>query len=206
VDGGRGVVENEDGWICDDRARDRDPLTLPAGEREAALAEDGVVLLGQLRDELRGAGEPGGLLDRGVVRVREGEADVLAHRVREEERLLEHERDRTPDVGQPQLPNVVAVEQDATAVGVVQAREQPGDRALARARRADERERLARRDLEIESVEDRRIALVSETHAFESDGAPWVLELEGMPRLVQLRLRVEHLADPRARAERLLHG
>jgi hypothetical protein len=45
-------------------------------------------------------------------------------------------------VGEPQLAQVVAVEQDAAVLGVVETREQPGDGALARARCADESQRL----------------------------------------------------------------
>ena len=46
------VVEDEDSRIDEQRARDRDPLSLPARERDPALADDRVVAVRQLLDEL----------------------------------------------------------------------------------------------------------------------------------------------------------
>src|SRR5206468_4868007 len=43
-----------------DGAGDRDPLTLPAGESHAAVADDRVVPVGELRDEGVGVGDLGG--------------------------------------------------------------------------------------------------------------------------------------------------
>ena len=50
----RGVVEDEDARVHDERPRDGDALALAAAEREAALADDGVVALGEGFDELVG--------------------------------------------------------------------------------------------------------------------------------------------------------
>ena len=48
VDRARRVVEHEDRRIEQQRPRDRDALALPAGQRVAPLADDGVVALGEL--------------------------------------------------------------------------------------------------------------------------------------------------------------
>ena len=48
VDGAGGVVEHEDRRVDQQRAGDGDALALAARERVAALADDGVVALGQL--------------------------------------------------------------------------------------------------------------------------------------------------------------
>src|SRR5436309_1157072 len=61
----------------------------------------------------------------------------------------------------------MAVEEDAAAVRVVEPREEAGDRALAGACCADERDRLARAQLEIEPIEDRAVALVAEPHVLQ---------------------------------------
>ena len=103
----------------------------------------------------------------------------------------------------PQLAQVVTVEQHAALLGVVQTSEEAGDGALARAGGADERERLARRDVQVEPVEHEAVALVAEADAVEPDVALRV-ELDRMARLAQLRLGLEHLRDPAARGERLL--
>ena len=203
VDGRGGVVEDEHGRVGEDRAGDRDPLPLAAREREAALAEHRLVAVGQVVHERGRAGQLGGAADVLVVRVRPPEADVLAHALAEQERLLEDERDRAADVGDAQLAQVVTVEQHAALLGVVQTSEEAGDGALARAGGADEGERLARRDVQVEPVEHEAVALVAEADAIEPDVTLRV-ELDRMARLAQLRLGLEHFRDPAARGECLL--
>src|SRR6266540_2242726 len=135
-----------------------------------------------------------------------GRPRVLPHGVRKQERVLEDQRDRSSDVHEPQLPQIDAVEQDATVVGVVEPGEQACDGALPRAGGADERERLAGRHMEVEAVEDRDVAGVAETHALEADVAAGAfLEVPWMTPLAQPRLRLQHLRDPCARREGALH-
>ena len=52
VDGGRGLVHHQDGRLLDQRARQAQALALAAGQRRGALAQLGVVALGQVDDEL----------------------------------------------------------------------------------------------------------------------------------------------------------
>ena len=79
VDGRRRVVEDEDARVDQERTGDRDALSLAARERDPALADDGLVAVRELLDELvclRGARRR---LDRLVRRVRHPERDVVAH-------------------------------------------------------------------------------------------------------------------------------
>ena len=46
------IVEDEDAGVHDERARNRDPLSLATAEREAALADDGRVAFGERGDEV----------------------------------------------------------------------------------------------------------------------------------------------------------
>jgi hypothetical protein len=92
VDGGGRVVEDEDARVHDDRACDCDPLALPARERDAALAHDRLVAVRKVGDELVRLREPGGRFDLLVGRRRGTKGDVLAHRGREEERILRDDR------------------------------------------------------------------------------------------------------------------
>ena len=46
------LVQNQDRRAFEHRLGDRDPLTLAAGELQAALADDRVVAVGKLGDEL----------------------------------------------------------------------------------------------------------------------------------------------------------
>ena len=57
VDRGGGVVEDQDPRIGEQGAGDRHPLALAAGEGQAALADAGVVAVGQFADEGVGLGE-----------------------------------------------------------------------------------------------------------------------------------------------------
>ena len=59
VDAAGGVVEDEDARVHDERPRDRDALALAAAEREAALADDRLVALGERLDEVVGLRGPG---------------------------------------------------------------------------------------------------------------------------------------------------
>jgi len=91
----RRLVEDQHARVRDDRARERDPLLLPARELRAALADRGVVAIGEARDEvvrervLRG-GFDLGLRRHGHRAVR----DVVADRSGEQDRLLRHHRER----------------------------------------------------------------------------------------------------------------
>src|SRR5581483_6437063 len=84
---GGGIVEDQDAWIGEDRARDRQTLALTAGQRETALADEGVVALRKALDESgRLCGTRGALhvLTRGVGT---GVGDVVVHRGREQKRV-----------------------------------------------------------------------------------------------------------------------
>ena len=56
VDRGGRVVEQQQPRVGDQRAGERDPLPLPAGQREPLLADHRVVAVRQLADELVGLG------------------------------------------------------------------------------------------------------------------------------------------------------
>ena len=89
------LVEHEHGGVGEQRAGDRDPLPLAAGQPPAALAEVGVVAVGQPLDELVRAGGPRRRLDLGRRRVRPRVGDVLAHAAVQHQGLLQQDGDRS---------------------------------------------------------------------------------------------------------------
>ena len=93
VDGAGGVVEDQDRRVDEQRARDRDALALAARQRVAALADDRVVAVRQLEDELLGAGRARRRADLLERRVGTAVGDVVADRDREQERLVEDDAD-----------------------------------------------------------------------------------------------------------------
>ena len=145
VDRGGGVVEDEHPRVGQDGPGDGQALTLAPREREAPLADDGVVALGQLTDELVGAGQAGRSLDLALVGVPVGEGDVGGHGVVEEEGLLEHDADGPPQLDQLDVPHVDPVEAHPAAVDVIEPGQELGHGRLPRTGRPDEGHRLARR-------------------------------------------------------------
>ena len=67
-----------------------------------------------------------------------GERDVLAHRAVEQDVLLQHDADLPAQPGGVDRREIDAVDQHAAALGHVEALDQLGERALARARAADD--------------------------------------------------------------------
>src|SRR5258706_10200853 len=88
VDGGRCVVENDDMGVGERRPRERDALTLPAGQRAATFSDAGCITVGQGCDEPVRLGCAGSGFYFFVRRVRTAKGDVVADRGGEEETLV----------------------------------------------------------------------------------------------------------------------
>ena len=159
------------GGAFEDGAGDRDALLLAAGELQAALADLGLVAVRRHADEAVDLREPRGLLDLGVARLPAAVADVVADGVVEQHGVLRDHADRGAQRLLRHVADVLAVDQDAAAGHVVEAEQQPRDRRLAGAGRADDRDRLAGRHLEADALEDRPRRLVGEADVLEADAA-----------------------------------
>ncbi len=99
----RRLVEQQNRRILEYRARQRDALALAAREARAALAEERVVALRQLAQELVGRGRDRGRFDLGIARARTSVADVFARARAEQHRLLRHQPDLRADVLGPEI-------------------------------------------------------------------------------------------------------
>ena len=132
VDGAGGVVEDEDGGVVEQRARDGDALPLAARQRVAALAHLAVEPLRERVDELLGARGARRRPHVVVGRVGTAVGDVVAHAGREQERLVEHQADGRAQAAHGEVAHVVAVDEHRALGCVVEAREQPGDRSTCR--------------------------------------------------------------------------
>src|SRR6266542_4970269 len=78
VDARGRFVQDEDGRVLQERAGDREPLLLAAGQARAAFADLGVVAIRERDDEVVDLRGPGGGLGLRVARLEPAEADVLA--------------------------------------------------------------------------------------------------------------------------------
>ena len=126
-----GFVEDQDLGRREDRPGDGQPLLLAAGELDAALADERLVLFGKFDDELVRIGAAGGVFDLGVRGVVPAVGDVVPHRAVEEEHVLLHDGQQVAIGAQPKVPNVGAVEQNAAPGRIVKPRDQVGHRRLA---------------------------------------------------------------------------
>ena len=96
VERARRLVHQQDRRVLQERAGQVDPLLLADTQVRAAVADDRLVLLGQLLDERAGIGVVRGGLDLRHARLGLPVGDVLGHGGRQDDRLLQHEADLCP--------------------------------------------------------------------------------------------------------------
>ena len=204
IDGGGGVVQHEDRRVGDQRPGQRHPLALAAGQGEALLADDGAVAVRQAGDELVGFRRPGRRDDLLRRRIGPAVGDVGADRVGEQEAVLHHQADRGPQRLQGQVADIPAADPDHAAPDVIEARQQQGDRRLARSGRADHRERLARPHVQGQAPKHRRRRQVAEGDAVQLHVGRPGRQVRRTGLLGDHRLCVDHLVDPDHAGPRLL--
>ena len=125
------LVEQQHRGVADDGAGDGDALALAAGQRVAALADDGVVSLRQAHDVAMDLGLLGRLLHLGIGSAFLAEADVLPQRHVEQHIVLEHDRHAAAQRIARDLADVDAIDGDAALIGHVEPQDQVQQRALA---------------------------------------------------------------------------
>src|SRR5205814_7112632 len=149
VDRARRLVEDEqDLGVERDSPREREELLLADGHGRAALGHDRLVALWELLDELVRVDEARRVSHLLVGDRRVVQADVRRDRPGEDERVLEDDADMLANAGLAELTQVVAVQEDAALLNVVEARDEADDRGLPRPGRADDGDALRSGDLE----------------------------------------------------------
>src|SRR4051795_2561562 len=156
VDGARRLVEDQDLRVREQRPRERDQLTLAERQPGTAFAELRLVAILEALDELVGADGARSGLDVLSRRAGAAERDVLDDRSGEEESLLRDDAELPPQRRLRGVAKIGAVDRDAAVRRVVEAREQLRDRRLPRAGVADESDRRAGRDIQVDSVQHLR--------------------------------------------------
>src|SRR5262245_48082765 len=137
VEARRSLVEDEETWIRQDRARDGDSLTLAAGKLHASFTDDGVVLLLELLRKLvyvcHARDRPDLLVGRPGFAV----GDVLSDRSVEEKIVLHHCAELRAIVVQPQRLQLAIVHEHASRRGMVEGHHEADERTLTRAAGTD---------------------------------------------------------------------
>src|SRR6185503_6059027 len=129
--------EDEDARIRKQRAGECDELALPEREAGPALLEVRLVAVLEGQDELMGADRLRRGRHVGGVGIRPPERDVVADGAGEEEALLRHDAELTPQGRLRDVAKVDAVDRDPALDRVVEAGEELGDSRLARSGVAD---------------------------------------------------------------------
>ena len=121
-----GLVEDQDRRVLQQRARDRQPLPLAAGQHAAALAGMGLELLVAALDELQRLGAAGRDAHFLVGSVWLADPQIVGQRSVEQQRLLKHHADVPAQRGQLQAADIHAVNFDNAGLrikGTVQQRD-----------------------------------------------------------------------------------
>src|SRR5215472_3415146 len=200
VERARRFVEDQDARVGNERARDGQTLALAAREAGAALAHDGVVAIGELKDEIMGAGHLRGSNDLFNRHRAVCQRDIVAHRAIEQDALLQHHADLAAQPGWIDHAEINAVDQNPPALGDVKPLNQLGESALARAGRADNAYDLSGGYAETDVMQHfRPIDPVSESDVFECDLAADCRQRSPARRVDRLRRGIENVSQSRNR-------
>ena len=191
VEGRRRLVEHDDGRVLEQCPRDGDALALAPGQLRTAGAEAGAPARGQAVRELVELGVASDALDLLIARVRTRDADVLEQGRLEDVLVLLDERHQPGEVGRRDVAHIDAPDPDRALAAVVEPGQQPCERRLAAAGRADERRRRALRDPQVDAVDRDLVVAVAEDDAGELDVE--AIGEAGLRPLRQLVLRQEAL-------------
>ncbi len=123
------------------------------------------------------------------------EGDIRGDRVAEQEIVLKHDADISPQVVDVEAADVDPVELHAPLLDVVIPRNEIQQARLAGAGFPNDGHALAGRDLEAQVLEDRLTRFVRELHVIESNPPLRSVDSNGMRRAEDFDRRVEHLED-----------
>ena len=169
-------------------------LALAAGKRHALLADDGVKALRFLRDEVVSVGMTGGVDDFFIRRAGAAKFDVPADGVVEQNGFLRDDGDLVAEIARGDFADVHAADADGAARRVVEAQEQVGERRFAGAAGADERNKLAGLDAQVDVAQHGFFA-VGKIHVVEMNVRAGGLERAGLGGFGHGVLRVQQRKD-----------
>ena len=130
VERARRLVEDQDGGVFQDGARDGDALTLAAGELDAAFAHERLVALREPVDEVVRVGLARGVDDFLAARAGAAIGNVFRDAAAEEEDFLRHDGHLSAQGAQGIFRRRTAVEQESARFRVIEAQEQGNERGL----------------------------------------------------------------------------
>ena len=204
VQGGGGLVEDQDRGVLQQHAGEGDTLALAAGQLDAALADPGgiaamTVPVAKIGHEAVSMGHVGGDDHLVFAGLGPAVADVLQNRAVQQRGILGHHADLGAQALLRHPSDVLAVDQDAPGLQIVEAQQQVDQGRLARAGAAHETHLLARWHRQRKVLDHASALAVVEADAFVADLA------SGDGQRARGRA-VDHLLGPGDGFHALLHG
>ena len=184
IQGGGGLVQNQNGGIHQENPGNGHPLLLAAGEQGAPLAYIGLEALGHgldIRIDLRLLGGLDYLLIRGIGAT---VANVFQNGVRKQEHILLDNADGLVEAVLLNVPHVLAVNGDAALRYIVKSGNQLAECTLAATGGADDGHGLPGGHVQAHVVEHRQRAVIGEAYVVNPNGACYVFQRLGIRRIL----------------------
>ncbi len=159
VHGAGGFVQQQDRWIEQQGPGQQHGLALAAGEQLAALAHRAVEALGMLAGQFADAGQFRHFEHACIADVAGPEGQVVAQATGQQRQVMGDIADLLAQVGDIQLPQVQAVEEQLALLRFVKSHQQTRQGAFARAAATDDSDPLTGREMKAR-VRQCRCALV----------------------------------------------
>src|SRR5262249_52737597 len=164
-----GLIEQKNWRILEERAGNPDALALPGRQLHAAVADDRGGALGQIFDEGVAIGGDDRRMDVGIGGIRPTIADVLHDRAVKQRNVLRNEGNRGAQALLRDPGDVLAAEQNAPALQVVETLQQDEQGRLATTRLPDQAGALAGLDPQAEIGEHSAPVRISKVDTLEYD-------------------------------------
>ena len=139
-----GLIQHEYARILEDDARQGNTLFFTTAQAITALADDGVILVGQPGDEIVNVGCPCSMFQFRLGGIQPGIEKIGTDGIVKQIGLLGDHADLATDKIQRQIAQVIAIQQHTAMGGVIQARNQIGDGGLTCPAGTDQCGQLAR--------------------------------------------------------------
>ena len=199
-----GFVEDENGRVFEQGAGDGEALALAAGEALTAVADESLVSLGHLHDEIVRHGGFGGGENFFFGEIRAAVAEIAPDRVVEKNGFLGDDRHLPTQRTQGDVAKIVAVNADGAGSGGVKTREEIDESGLAGAAGADDCYDCAGGNFERDVAERGGVGIiVAESGILKFDGMRKRRQGGGARRVKFFFGEVQEFESLRRRAQRL---
>src|SRR5262249_1359237 len=142
-------------------------LLLAAGELDASLADEGLVLFRKPDDELMRIGALGGIFDLGVRGIVATVSDVVPDRPIEEKNVLLNNGQEVAIGAEAKVPNIRSVQQDPAGGWVMETRNQIRDRRFPGATAPHQGDDRTAGDSDAKIAHDRPARAILELHVLK---------------------------------------